>query len=38
MRERIRGSVLCDGPAYARRVEAALRGMRRERCAHSTST
>jgi protein O-GlcNAc transferase len=33
LRERLRGSALCDEPAYARRWAAAIRGAWRERCA-----
>ena len=32
MRDRLSGSQLCDRPAYARRMETALRGMWREWC------
>ncbi|MFM9995138.1 MAG: tetratricopeptide repeat protein [Phycisphaerales bacterium] len=33
LRERVRGSGLCDGPGYARRIETALRGAWRAWCA-----
>ncbi|MCC6659376.1 MAG: tetratricopeptide repeat protein [Phycisphaerales bacterium] len=32
LRDRLRTSPLCDGPAFSRRFDAAVRGMWRERC------